>query len=360
MAPMPPPGQSSAPGGSSPSWPPTPLPTSRSHTLRYAPSTCDHSNRTSWTVSRANFSLRRQVFRPPLAGNTRLSNTSCVQQRTVFACPFRSMGDIFVQHPVHDWYCANVRGQIYNTVTSRELKGSVMTCGYVILTIQTDEGQKTIKKHRLVVECLLGRQLSPKEHVHHKSEDKLDNSWDNLAVLTLAEHAKHHSKREHPPRWFVKPVVRLSENGDRAFFASCTEAAKACGLFNSNLSTAIKTGRRFGGFRWEYGKGLAFPDLEDEEWKPVQGTRKTTDMQVSSKGRIKGSKGVTHGHKRADGYFTAAIGGKNYLVHRLVCCAFHGPAPDKRTVDHIDRNPGNNCADNLRWATRSEQIHNRC
>ena len=43
------------------------------------------------------------------------------------------------------------------------------------------------------------------------------------------------------------------------------------------------------------------------------------------------------------------------MVHILVGNAFVGKRQNKMEFDHIDRNPVNNCADNLRLATRSEQ-----
>src|SRR3546814_17137740 len=50
---------------------------------------------------------------------------------------------------------------------------------------------------------------------------------------------------------------------------------------------------------------------------------------------------------------------KNFEVHRLVCEAFHGPAPDGQQAAHKDGVRTNCYASNLRWAppasnTRSE------
>lgn len=53
---------------------------------------------------------------------------------------------------------------------------------------------------------------------------------------------------------------------------------------------------------------------------------------------------------------------KKYLIHILVCTAFHGlPPPDMKdpTVDHRDRQRGNNSATNLTWASRAQQGLNR-
>jgi hypothetical protein len=50
--------------------------------------------------------------------------------------------------------------------------------------------------------------------------------------------------------------------------------------------------------------------------------------------------------------------GRNHKVARLVCEAFNGPPPDKRSVCmHIDENARNNAPENLRWGTQRENLN---
>ena len=50
--------------------------------------------------------------------------------------------------------------------------------------------------------------------------------------------------------------------------------------------------------------------------------------------------------------------GKTYKVARLVCEAFHGPAPDGKTVCmHLDENSRNNAPTNLQWGTQKENLN---
>jgi hypothetical protein len=50
--------------------------------------------------------------------------------------------------------------------------------------------------------------------------------------------------------------------------------------------------------------------------------------------------------------------GKNYRVSRLVCDAFHGPAPSAQSVVmHFDDNTQNNTAGNLEWGTQKENMN---
>jgi hypothetical protein len=57
-------------------------------------------------------------------------------------------------------------------------------------------------------------------------------------------------------------------------------------------------------------------------------------------------------------YYGVLHRGKNYKVHRLVCEAFHGPAPEgKNIVLHLDEDATNNKPCNLRWGTQKENLN---
>ena len=48
--------------------------------------------------------------------------------------------------------------------------------------------------HRHKASIKLGRWIRTDEHVHHIDENKLNNSFDNLLILTASEHAKLHNQ----------------------------------------------------------------------------------------------------------------------------------------------------------------------
>jgi len=74
------------------------------------------------------------------------------------------------------------------TIIGPKGMGCIDTKGYRVFKI----GNKKIKEHRKVMETLLGRPLKPSEHVHHKNGDRLDNRPENLELMSLSEHTKHH------------------------------------------------------------------------------------------------------------------------------------------------------------------------
>lgn len=91
-----------------------------------------------------------------------------------------------------------------------------------------------------------------------------------------------------------------------------------------------------------------------EEWRhhPI-------GIWVSSKGRVlTRNKGKNYGSNQK-GYKMVNWKRKKYYIHRLIAECFLDNPNNFPTVDHIDRNPNNNCVENLRWADHSTQNLNR-
>lgn len=95
-----------------------------------------------------------------------------------------------------------------------------------------------------------------------------------------------------------------------------------------------------------------------DETDELSERRRVHIFRVSNKGRVENYRGrKTFGSLHEDGYMSISLAGQRFFVHRLIALAFLGSPPSSRhSVDHIDHNRANNQAENLRWATQSEQL----
>lgn len=99
------------------------------------------------------------------------------------------------------------------------------------------------------------------------------------------------------------------------------------------------------------------------EWRSVPGFD-AGKVRVSSGGWVQTFfnehwSGVQRGYARTNRH-SIVIDKSSYRVYQLICRSFHGPQPTSgHTVDHFNRNPGDNGAENLHWASSDEQNANR-
>jgi hypothetical protein len=77
-----------------------------------------------------------------------------------------------------------------NIVTRNPAGSGCLSDGYRILSIQ----KRRVFEHRYVMEQYLGRRLTPYEIVHHKDHNKLNNSIENLVVVTRSAHPNEHPR----------------------------------------------------------------------------------------------------------------------------------------------------------------------
>lgn len=68
--------------------------------------------------------------------------------------------------------------------------------------------------------------------------------------------------------------------------------------------------------------------------------------------------GVNAGHTNTSGYTRVYFNGALHYRHRLLWAAWSGSQPPE-TIDHIDRDPSNDCINNLREATPMLNQQNR-
>ena len=102
----------------------------------------------------------------------------------------------------------------------------------------------------------------------------------------------------------------------------------------------------------------------EEIWKPIEGFE---SYQVSNMGNVKTYKRYKDGKlltpRKSLDYLAVMIydNEKNVSqprIHTLVANAFVENPDNKPCIDHIDQNKHNNCASNLRWATKSDNAMN--
>ncbi len=118
---------------------------------------------------------------------------------------------------------------------------------------------------------------------------------------------------------------------------------------------------------------LPLPELEGEEIRHVP---EWPGYAVTDQGRVFGCRSkhprngfryqtwaeiaATKGHR---GYWVISLtkGGRRrqWKLHQLVLLTFVGPKPDGMQGCHYDDNPDNNCLDNLRWDTPSENAKDK-
>lgn len=243
---------------------------------------------------------------------------------------------------------------------SRVLNGSVNADGYRKIGVDFATSRKMVSAHRFVYECWHG--LIPfKMQIDHIDGKKLNNHISNLQALTPAEH-RVKTLKQNAPLVMVnrrRAVIGCElATGIQTEYASAAVAAQLIPSIRHDCICACLCLRAstHKGYRFWYKENKLLPG---EIWCSLYDPQYNR-LRISSLGRLQyWDERVSSGYLHGD-YLVTSVGGHRHRVHRLMCLAFYGPAPSAdHTVDHIDRCKTNNTIDNLRWATKAEQMANR-
>ena len=238
---------------------------------------------------------------------------------------------------------------------------------------------KQIGLHCLVCRAFHGKPPTPKHtEVQPIDGDRSNARADNLRWVTHSQTMRHSyatnkNRRSSAPQR-SKPVLgRLLGAADWVKYDSQSHAAKQLGLHDAAIGKNCKgIISQTGGYEFQYDAQAAAPDvLEGEVWadidefpeKGVTIAAMSTGQRwprVSNFGRFRDLRGIvkTPNALPNSGYKYVQALTKTIPLHCLVCRAFHGepPTAEHTQVEHIDGDPGNNMADNLRWVTHAQII----
>ena len=121
--------------------------------------------------------------------------------------------------------------------------------GYLMVTLCKNGVCRDFLLHRLVATAFIPNP-DKKPQVNHLSEDKLNNSVENLEWCTAKENINYGTGIKRSSEKRSKPVLCVELN---QIFPSLTEAARHFNVAQSNLS-GVLTGRfkTAGGYHWEF------------------------------------------------------------------------------------------------------------
>ena len=258
------------------------------------------------------------------------------------------------QHPVlTDYWSSGTTGQIKGP-TGVVSRGSLKDDGYMY--------RAQYSAHRLIWEAFNGL-IPAGMQIDHINGDKRDDSLANLQLVSPSQHAVK-TRLDNPGMVIatvqhkMMKVMRIGKDGTKMFASQCEAARETPGAWQQHISKCIAGEISVhAGYVW---RRVANEDTDDgNDWVSLRDAH-LKGLQVSRQGLVRKRNSVPFSGALIGAYYVVRFRNKAHRVHRLVCLAFHGyPGCSELTVDHIDRNPLNNHADNLRWATAIQQAANK-
>jgi hypothetical protein len=211
--------------------------------------------------------------------------------------------------------------------------------------------------HRIVAEHFI-ENLENLPEVNHKDGNFYNNSHENLEWISKINNMRHARSLKLIQTFKTKIKVTDIKTNKITIYESLTECSAQLGVSKGQISKYCrkKIENKMYKFEYEDSKRRILQDDNKLVWKeyPINKI-----YFVSNTGEIKHKNGNILSGSLVNGYRFVKLSDKtNKLVHRMVAQTFLENPDDLPVVDHLDRNPRNNCVDNLRWCTQKENMNN--
>ena len=159
-------------------------------------------------------------------------------------------------------------GKIWSYKKKKFLKPGTDTSGYKIVCLYDNEGNKKMYKlHRVVYESVTGEQIPPGMEINHISEDKTENFFSNMELVTHKENCNFGTIKERIGKAVSKALtnnpkrskyVGAFKNGELIMTFPSTNEAGRNGFHQGNVSDCcrncyLREGNNiYKGYEWRY------------------------------------------------------------------------------------------------------------
>ena len=142
-------------------------------------------------------------------------------------------------------------GRIWSYKTNRWLKPHLRPDGYLIVHLSdNDNNVKTYYLHRIIYEAVTGQPILEGMDVNHIDEDKSDNRFENLNLMTRKENNNWGTHYER----ICKQVEQYDKNGNLIqVWPSIIEIERQLGYRNGHISECCRGKlKTYKGYIWRY------------------------------------------------------------------------------------------------------------
>ena len=243
--------------------------------------------------------------------------------------------------------------------------------GYIRVKLTKNNITNSFLLHRIVAENFIPNPENKKE-VNHLGE-KNDNRVCMLEWVTHKENTIHSAKNKTKNEIISINQISIKNNKIINVFEKTNDAIyyfiNILNLSQNIFYKYLDSNKDLNGFIWERkNKKIIINNYLDEKWVYLKDSIYNEinifpKYMISNYGRIKGHYNNILSNNKCNNYESIKLTNHNITksmkIHRIVIMAFNIPnINNKKEVDHIDSNKNNNKLDNLRWASKNDQINN--